>query len=136
MVVVRGPGVPGGVNIGTDIVSGMTTEPDLPAAQDHMLTHLAARLRLGDGLFTIPTGLMSTVRRLETAGYITTTHGITYRTIRAELTPKGIAYALSPTYEPPVAVLHKRGAGGWCDECNGQRFPCRTRRILMPTEDI
>lgn len=111
----------------------MTADGDLPAAQDQMLTHLAARLRLGDSLFTIPTGLMATVKRLEAAGYVTVTHGIVYRTVRASLTQKGIGYAVSATYEPPVAQLHKRGAG---DECNDQRFPCRTRRILMPNEAI
>lgn len=113
----------------------MTTDQDLPAAQDQMLTHLAARLRLGEDLFTISTGLMTTVGRLVAAGYVTVTDGITYRTVRASLTPKGVDYAVSKTYEPPVARLHKRGAGGWCDECN-QRFPCRTRRILMPNENI
>lgn len=117
----------------------MTTKNDkpvLPAAQDQMLTHLAARLRLGEDLFTISTGLMTTVGRLEAAGYVAVTDGITERTVRASLTRKGVDYALSPTYEPPVARLHQRGAGGWCDECNTQRFPCRTRKILMPNEPV
>jgi hypothetical protein len=127
----------GGPALMTDIVDDMSTDPapDLPAAQDQMLSHLAARLRLGESLFTVSTGLMTTVGRLEAAGYVTVMNGISERTVRASLTEKGIGYALSPTYEPPVAKLHKRGAGGWCDECN-QRFPCRTRRMLMPNETI
>lgn len=98
-----------------------------------VLNHLGARLRLGEQAFLLPTRLRPVIKCLVAEGLVTADSGNVENTLRVSLTPKGIEEVLSPTYEPPVAALHARATGGWCNECD-QRFPCRTRRMLMPTE--
>jgi DNA-binding MarR family transcriptional regulator len=77
----------------------------LPPLQHLVLEVLAARHRLGESLWTF-TAHASTVRAihaLEAAGLIEAMGGIVPRTVRASLTDKGRAAALSATYHRPDA---------------------------------
>ena len=75
----------------------------LPPLQLMVLEVLAARYRLGEVLwtFTAHTSTVRAIRALEAAGLVTSMGGIVPRTIRASLTPSGVASATSPTYRVP-----------------------------------
>lgn len=63
---------------------------------------LAARLRLGETLWTFDTNVLPAAKRLEKAGLISTTHGIVEKTFRASLTEAGREHFLDAEYVAPV----------------------------------
>lgn len=70
--------------------------------QELILEVLAARVRLGETLWTFSSRHGRALRSLQALGYVTLMHGTVERTVRASLTVKGRAEALSDRYVPPV----------------------------------
>lgn len=77
----------------------------LTPTAEMFLEVLAARTRLGHTLWTFAShsSILVAAKRLEDAGLITTMHGSTEGTFRAELTKTGRRYAMDdPSYVPPI----------------------------------
>jgi hypothetical protein len=77
-------------------------EPRLTPTQGEILDHLAARHRLGETYFALDARLTTAVSRLEDLGLVDMISGNVEHSIRAMLTPAGVTYAVSPTYESPL----------------------------------
>jgi hypothetical protein len=76
---------------------------DLPPVQALILEVLAARYRLGEGLWTFSTRHRAALKALEERGLVGWKPGIVYRTCLAWLTDEGRKAALSDTYKGPQA---------------------------------
>lgn len=75
----------------------------LPPTQYLVLEVLAARARTGEYLWTFPSNLGPALRALESAGLISTMHGVAPASLRARLTDIGRSYVLKGDYVPPLA---------------------------------
>ena len=106
----------------------------LPPLAAQVLEHLGARTRLGETEFSISTRYTSALKLLGDLGLVEFRTGVVEGTWLAMLTSTGWDEVISPNYVPPVALLHERSWNGSCTSCTNEAFPCRTRRILMPTE--
>jgi hypothetical protein len=115
----------------------------LPPMQYLILEVLAARWRLGERLWTFPAARISYhLGQLEQLGLVGWKSGVDQGTVRAWLTEKGRAAALSDTYEPPApprpsAVcgrctvrLHPDVWGKWVDDLGGRT--CGGDRLHQP----
>ena len=74
----------------------------LTPTQDLILEVLGARHRTGEHLWTFDAKLSSSLSRLEKRGLIRGMHGSVPNTLRASLTTKGLARAISATYLTPI----------------------------------
>ena len=70
--------------------------------QDLFLELLAARHRLGHGIWTLDSRHRRTAESLEAMGLVGWKHGVVEHTILAWLTDEGKAQQMSPTYVPPL----------------------------------
>ncbi len=72
--------------------------PDLPPTEWLVMEVLAARRRLGEALWSFPTTLRPTLRRLEAKGLVGWKSGVIENTCRAWLTPDALVMWLLPDY--------------------------------------
>lgn len=90
----------------TTLTEGMADA--LPSTEYLILEVLAARRRTGDKLWTFPSKLTPRLRSLERKGWVTVTHGIVEKTVRASLTDEAVPVWLDEHYKTPTARLIER----------------------------
>lgn len=75
---------------------------DHSPTQDLALEVLAARVRLGEEIWTFEARHKRTLEQLANKGLVNVLHGIVQGTVRASLTEAGRAEVLSADYVPPI----------------------------------
>lgn len=78
----------------------------LPPTQQLILEILAARLRLGEGLWPFPTKHIRAIKALEKAGLVRIIHGNVEKSVRVMLTPVGVKSMQQSDYRSPLEKEH------------------------------
>jgi hypothetical protein len=89
----------GGVMASMTAVQEAIVVPDLPPTDWLVMEVLAARRRLGEAIWTFPTTLRPSLRRLEARGLVGWKSGVIENTCRAWLTSEAVVMWLLPTYK-------------------------------------
>lgn len=107
----------------------------LPPLQLMVLEVLAARYRLGEVLWTFTAHPITVraIRALEAAGLVASMGGVVPRTIRASLTPSGVAAATSPTYRVPDQPQRVQPSREDVEGALIGARSCVTREVVVPT---
>ena len=107
----------------------------LTPTQSLILDLLGARRRIGESAFAISSRHLPAVKDLAAAGLVAYHSGIADSSMTVALTDNGLEAALSRSYEPPLAELHRNNGFGRCTEC-ARTHPCQTRLTVMPFERV
>ena len=80
----------------------------LTPTEDLCLEVLAARLRLGENIWTFDKRHEGALLKLQVRGTVNLVHGIVENTVRASLTEEAKKEVLSETYEAPIVKELKK----------------------------
>jgi hypothetical protein len=83
--------------------------PELTPTEYLIMEVLLARWRLGEGMWTFPSALRASVRRLESRGLVSWKSGIVEKTVLVWLCEAGLSAWWSTSYEAPLV---RRGGSG------------------------